>query len=133
MWGRIQIVMVIVAIVFIASVLELIRRRRIKEEYSLLWLLAGVVVLTLSIFRSFLEDVAAAMGIYYAPSAMFLVAGLLGMALGLHVTAVISRLSDQNRILAERLALLEHAVERVAAGDVPSGREPGRTETPDRS
>jgi hypothetical protein len=107
MWGRIQWVMVLVSIVFIATVLELVRRRRLKEEYSLLWLFAGAVMMILSVFRPLLEKVAAFLGIFYAPSALFLVTALIAMAVGLHFTAVISKLTDQNRILAQRLALLE--------------------------
>jgi len=112
MIGRIQVFMIVVAIVFLVSVLELIRRRRLKEEYSILWLVAGGVVLILSIIRPLLEDIAALLGIYYAPSALFLVGGLLAMVLGLHFTTVISKLTDQNRILAQKLALLDESVRR---------------------
>lgn len=112
MWGRVEWVMIVVTLLFIFSVLELIRRRRLKEEYSLLWLLAGVVMLVLTVGRPLLDVLAAAIGIYYAPSALFLVAGLLAMALGLHFTAVISTLTDQNRVLAQRLAILEERVRR---------------------
>ena len=115
MWGRVQIFMIVVAIVFLVSVLELIRRRQLKEEYSLLWLVAGGVVLILSVARPLLENIAALLGVYYAPSALFLVGGLMAMVLGLHFTAVISRLTDQNRILAQRMALLEESVRRAAS------------------
>lgn len=113
MWGRVEWVMIAVTLLFILSVLELIRRRRLKEEYSLLWLLAGTVMLVLTIARPLLEVLATAIGIYYAPSALFLVAGLLAMAMGLHFTAVISLLTDQNRILAQRIAILEERLQRV--------------------
>jgi hypothetical protein len=102
--------MVLVSIAFVAVVLELVRRRRLKEEYSLLWLLAGAVMMILSVFRPLLERVAAFLGIFYAPSALFLVTALIAMAVGLHFTAVISTLTDQNRILAQRVALLEAAL-----------------------
>jgi len=120
MWGRIQWVMVIVAVIFFLMILELIRRRRLKEEYSLLWLGAGGVLIILSVARPLLEKIAAMLGIDYAPSAMFLIAGLMGMALGIHLTMVISKLTDQNRKLAQRLAILEEAVRR----EHPPGPKP---------
>lgn len=124
MWGRIQWVMVLISIAFLVTVFELIRRRRLKEEYSLLWLIAGGGLLVLSVGRPLLEDVAALLGIVYAPSAMFLLGGLGAMAIGLHLTMVSSRLSDQNRALAQRMALLEEKLERERAG-------PGDREHPD--
>jgi hypothetical protein len=121
MWGRTEWVMIAVGIVFILSVLELVRRRRLKEEYSLLWLLAGGVMVVLTVARPLLEVIARALGIHYAPSALFLVVGLVGMALGLHLTAVISTLTDQSRVLAQRVAILEERVRQVERG--PGGRE----------
>jgi len=118
--------MIIVAVLFILSVLELIRRRRLKEEYSLLWLLAGAIMLVLTVARPLLEVLARAIGIYYAPSALFLVAGLLAMATGLHFTTVISSLTDQNRILAQRLAILEEKLRRTEA----SSPDPEDEESP---
>lgn len=120
MWGRTEWVMMSAGVVFLVAVLEMIRRRRLKEEYSLLWLLAGGVMLVLTVARPLLEVIAAALGIFYAPSALFLVAGLLAMALGLHLTAVISTLTDQSRVLAQRIAILEERV-RETEND-PSGR-----------
>jgi hypothetical protein len=110
MWGRTEWVMITVGVVFLLSVLEMIRRRRLKEEYALLWLLAGGVVLVLTVARPWLDVIAAVLGIYYAPSALFMIAGLIAMALGLHLTSVISMLTDQNRVLAQRIAILEERV-----------------------
>jgi hypothetical protein len=119
--------MVLLSIAFVAMVLELIRRRRLKEEYSLLWLAAGGGLLVLSVGRPLLDEIAALLGIYYAPSAMFLLGGLGAMAIGLHLTMVISRLTDQNRALAQRLALLE---ERVRSGEDPPVAPPGQSDPP---
>jgi len=113
--------MVLVSIAFIVTVLELVRRRRLKEEYSLLWLFAGAVMMILSVFRPLLERVAAFLGIFYAPSALFLVTALIAMAVGLHFTAVISKLTDQNRILAQRIALLEASLGNDRSPEEPRG------------
>ena len=79
------------------------------ERYALLWLFSTVVLLGLAVWRGLLEQVSAAVGIYYAPSALFAVAFGFVLVLLLHFSLVISRLADQNKVLAQRLGLLQHA------------------------
>ena len=89
-------------------VLELIRSRRLRERYALLWLASGVVLLALSLWRGGLNTIAGWFGIRsYPPAVLFAVGALFVLAVLLHYSTVISRLSDQNTILAQRLALLE--------------------------
>jgi hypothetical protein len=116
---RVSIVAALVSFALLLVVLELIRSRRLRERYALLWLLTAVVLLTLSLWRGGLDTIAGAAGISYAPSALFAVAGVFGVAVLLHYSTVISRLSDENAILAQRLALLEadHAAAAAGAGE----------------
>ena len=67
-------------------------------------------MLGLSVWRSGVDTIAAFVGIHYAPSALFALASLFIVVLLLHFSTVISRLSDENAILAQRLALLEAEV-----------------------
>lgn len=98
-------------------VLELVRRRHLREEYALLWLATGVVLLLLSLSRPLLDTLASLTGIFYPPSALFLVALLFVLTILLHFSVVLTRLSQQNRELAQQLALLRHDLERVASVD----------------
>jgi hypothetical protein len=104
---RISIFAALAAGLLLLVVFELIRRRRLQERYALLWLLTGVVILMLAIWRDALERLAGFVGIAYAPSALFVLASFFILVVLLHYSTVISKLSDQNRILAQRLALLE--------------------------
>jgi hypothetical protein len=104
---RVSIAASIAAIVLLVVIFELIRSRRLQERYALLWLLTGVVVLVLAIWRQALGKLADGFGISYPPSMLFLLTAFFVLVLLLHYSTVISRLSDQNRILAQRLALLE--------------------------
>ena len=89
-------------------VFELIRSRRLRERYALLWLLTGVVLLVLSLWRGGLNTIAGWFGISgYPPAILFAVGILFILLVLLHYSTVISRLSDQSTILAQRLALLE--------------------------
>lgn len=87
-------------------VVELIRRGRLKERYSLLWLLAGGVLLVFSSSRDILGYVSRLLGIYYPPSLLFLLAFLFLLLITLHFSVVISGLSEKNKQLAQELALL---------------------------
>jgi hypothetical protein len=92
------------------------RSRRLREQYALLWLLTGVVMLVLSIWRSGLNTIAGWVGITGYPPAVFFAVGLLfTIVVLLHYSTVISKLGDQNAILAQRLALLENRL-REAQG-----------------
>ncbi len=89
-------------------VLELIRSRRLRERYALLWLATGLVLTALSAWRAGLNTIAGWVGVRgYPPAVLFAVGILFILAVLLHYSTVISRLSDQNVLLAQRLALLE--------------------------
>jgi hypothetical protein len=134
---RIQIVGIIGAAVLLLVILELVRRRRLLERYALLWLLAGVVLLGLAIWRGALEQLAQLIGIAYPPNALFFVAFGFVLVLLLHFSVAVSRLTDQSKVLAQRVALLEERAGpprpagAVRGGDtsevresVPSGSAP---------
>ena len=89
-------------------VLELIRSRRLRERYALLWLATGIVLLVLSAWRGGLNTIAGWFGVRgYPPAVLFAVGLLFVILVLLHYSTVISRLTDQNTLLAQRLALLE--------------------------
>lgn len=91
--------------------LELIRSRRLRERYALLWLATGVVLLILSAWRDALNTIAGWVGVTtYPPAILFAVATVFILLVLLHYSTVVSRLADQNTVLAQRIALLETEV-----------------------
>ena len=105
---RVSIAAAVTSLLLIFVVLELIRSRRLRERYALLWLLTGIVLLVLSLWRDGLNTIAGWAGVRgYPPAILFAVGILFILLVLLHYSTVISRLSDQNVILAQRLALLE--------------------------
>ena len=112
---KISIAASIASIGLLFVVFELIRSRRLRERYALLWLLTGTVLLVLSAWRGGLNTVASWVGVEtYPPAILFAVASFFILAVLLHYSTVISGLSDQNLILAQRVALLESRLEREA-------------------
>jgi hypothetical protein len=102
----------VASLALVFAVLELIRSRRLQERYALLWLVTGIVLAVLSAWREGLNTIAGWFGIRsYPPAVLFAVGLLFILAVLLHYSTVISRLSDQNVLLAQRLALLEQQVE----------------------
>ena len=107
---RIQIIAIVLALVLLLTVLELVRRRRLMERYALLWIGSSVVLLLLAVWRDLLENIASALGIFYPPSALFFIAFGFFLLLVLHFSTTISRLTDQSKILAQRIAELEQKI-----------------------
>lgn len=105
--SRVQLVALILSLLAIGFILEKVRRRNLEVEYSLIWIISGLGIIFLSLWRPGIEYLAKLMGIYYAPSALFVVFGVLVFILCVHFSLAISKLSSSNRILAQRVALLE--------------------------
>jgi hypothetical protein len=108
---KISIAASIASIILLLIVFELIRSRRLRERYALLWLLTGVVLLALSAWRDGLNTIARWAGVAYPPGILFAVGTLFIIVVLLHYSTVISKLSDQNSILAQRVALLEERLD----------------------
>ena len=129
MESKIQIVAILVTSGLFLTVLELVRRRRLMERYALLWLLASSVLLALAVWKGLLETIAAAIGIFYAPSALFVVAFGFILVMLLHFSLVISRLADQNKLLAQQVGRLHQKLDALT-GD--SGGRRFAEEQPER-
>lgn len=121
MHTRVQLASILFAAVILAGVFELVRRRKLGERYALLWMAAAIALLVLAVWQGLLVKVSHAVGIYYPPNAFFVVAFAFAIGLLLHFSIVTSKLSDQTRVLAQRVALLEERLR--ASGGEPDGDE----------
>ena len=109
---KIQIITGIVSILLLTIVFELIRRNKLKEEYSLLWLLSGMVILMFSIFPSLLYIISKALGMYYL-TALFFISFLFLLLIVLHFSTVISKLSKNNNELTQELSILDFRLKEL--------------------
>jgi hypothetical protein len=105
--SRLTLVAAVAVVFVLAVIVELIRRHRLQERYALLWIVTGGVMLLLAVWRGALHAFADMLGVAYPPSALFMVAGLFVFVVLLHYSTVLSRLSEQNKTLAQKIALLE--------------------------
>jgi hypothetical protein len=97
---------------FVAFVLQMVRKRKLREQYSLMWLLLAVVIVAVSVKSDWLNKTAAWLGVYYAPSLLFLIAFLFLLAYLLHLTMVISKLSDRVVRLTQEVAIYQQRDEQ---------------------
>lgn len=110
---RIQILSIVGSVMLLGFILELLRKRKLREEYSLVWLGGGVVFLVLSIWRDLLTQLSFAVGIAYPPAALFLVLIMGAYLMLLHFSLVFSKMAEKNKAMAQEIALLRLEVDRL--------------------
>ncbi len=104
---RNKIVALTLGIGMLLLIIELVRRRKLREEYSWLWLMTGSVILVLALWFDLLKWITHLVGAITPSSTIFLCAFLFLILISLHFSVVISRLANRNKELAQRYALLE--------------------------
>jgi hypothetical protein len=111
-----QYIAIFVSISLFLYIFYLVRKKKIKEEYSLLWLFSSFVFIVFSIWRDGLEFFAKLMGIAYPPAALFLILMLAIFLILIEFSINISKLSEKNKILAQEMALLKDELEALKSG-----------------
>jgi len=110
----IQGIAIIGSIIFIVCILLLIRNKKLREEFSLLWLFFSIVFLVLSVWRGSLDLIAFYLGIAYAPAALFLILIIAIISILIHFSLVISRLTEQAKTLIQEVGLLKMKVNKMS-------------------
>ena len=113
MFDRVHITFLICLSVLLIIVLELVRRKKFREEYCLLWIVTVVVLLILTLWKGSLKLIAGTLGILYPPSALFVVGSMFILTILLHFSAVISSFKTKNQELAQRFAILNLRLEKL--------------------
>lgn len=108
---RTVVISLVASLVLLGIIFTSIRRERLSVRYSMLWILSGTAILIVSSSRRLLDILASVLGIYYPPSALFLLATFFILVLLFHLTVVVSSLKSSNARLAQELALLRQRIE----------------------
>jgi hypothetical protein len=104
-FDRIQIFSLIFSLFIFAFIFGLVKNRRIREEYSILWFAMSVFLLYLSLDRYAIDRLGALFGIAYPPSVLTLMTTGFTFLLLIHLTVVVTRLSEQNKELIQEMGL----------------------------
>lgn len=108
---RIQIIAIVVSVMFLFMILYLIKNRKIREEYSLLWLFFAASFLFFSLWREGLDYLSNLIGIAYPPAAIFMILLAAVFMILIQFSTIISRLAENNKTLTQEVALLRTALE----------------------
>jgi hypothetical protein len=128
----VQLFAALASVVLLGIIIELIRARKLRERYALLWLGTAGVILLFAAWRSGLHELSRALGIAYPPNALFVLAMLFVLVLLLHFSTVISKLSDRTTTLTQRLALMEDRLRELDGEPRPELRDVSRNPEPVR-
>ena len=110
---RARLLLFVIGLIVLFTIINLMRTRRLKEEYALLWLLAALTLVATPILITPLDQIAFFLGIEYPP-ALFLGLGIIGLLLIIfQLTLVISKFSDQIRTLTQEIAILRLRVDAL--------------------
>ena len=108
-----RIVPLVIAVVVVVFVVELIRRRKLREEYAMLWISASVALLVFAAVPQLVMWAADLLGVYYITLMVLLSFCFLSLVI-VHLSVAVSRASDDLRKLAQRTALLEEELHRCS-------------------
>ncbi len=111
-----QIVAALFAITLLVTIIELVRRRKLKEEYSWLWIIAGIGGLLIGLNYNLLLFLTRCIGAGWTSSTLFFLGIFFVVALCLQFSVKISRLENQVKELAQQQAIL-HARKADASDD----------------
>lgn len=103
----------IVAIVILFFLFSLVRSRKLREKYVLLWMAVGLMVIVLTVYPPLLSWMTEISGISLASNLLFVLSILLLLGVTLHLTLEISRSEDHTRTLAENVAILNLQIKNL--------------------
>lgn len=113
---KIQFITALGAVCLAALVLDLVRRRRLAEEFSLLWVISTLVMATLGVCPPILRGVTRALGILYESSLVFFLGVVFGVVMLLYLSVRLSRMGQEQEVAIRELALLRHELEVLRDG-----------------
>src|SRR5262245_33904638 len=134
MTDRVQVLALTGSVLFLLFVLELVRRRRLAEEYSALWIVSALALIGISLRRDVLDFAARWMGVYYPPAVLVLMLVAIISLASLSFSVILSRqqrqidrLIEENAIMSAELRELRWEREASAGG---SAIRPASEESP---
>jgi len=104
---KIQIVAIIAVVFFLGLITRFILKGKLRTEYSIIWILMGVMFLVFSLWRQSLDLLAGFFGVYYAPSLIFIFFFFMIFIFLIHLSVVNSKQHEQNKKLAQEIALMK--------------------------
>ncbi len=110
--GRIQIIAIVISILFLLYIVRLIIKGKLREEYSIVWIVCTIVLVLFSFWRDGLAVVSELVGVYSPPNLVFIAAIFAIFIYLLHLSVVVSKLQSKNKQMAQDIALMKEKMEK---------------------
>jgi hypothetical protein len=117
MTDRVQVAAILASVSLLILVLELVRRGRLTEEYSVLWILSAIALIGVSWRRDLLDTTARWLGVYYPPAVLLLLVILIVFTASLSFSVILSRHQRQIDRLIEETAVLSAELREIRSAD----------------
>ena len=124
-----RLVPLVAAALIAGMTVELIRRRKLREEYAMLWITASVVLVVFAVVPHLLFWLSMAIGVYYITIMVIIMFSFLSLLI-IHLSMSASKTEDDTRKIAQRTAVLEEKLERLEKRAGPSGSVDDDSEKP---
>ena len=109
---RIQLIAISASLLFLLYIARLIIKGKLREEYSIVWIICTIVLILFSVWRDGLEIIAHTLGVFEAPNLVFTGAIFAIFIYLLHLSVVVSKLHSENKQMAQDIALLKEKMEK---------------------
>jgi hypothetical protein len=116
---RAKIFVIVLSLTMLAFVINLVRRKYLKENYAIFWVVTCLVIGALPLVINYLDRVANAVGIYYPPAFLYLIATIMIFLLILHFSVIVSKLSEQNKSLIQDVGILTKRITELEGAHFP--------------
>ena len=110
---RIQIIAIAASLSFLAFIIRLIVKGKLREEYSIVWIICTILLIAFSFWRKGLDFISDLLGIYEPPNFVFTASIFAILIYLLHLSIVVSKLHEQNKKLAQEITLLKNKMEKI--------------------
>ena len=110
--GPIQILSILFSLFLLVLIVFLIRKKKIREEYAILWIAIFTIFLLLSVFRGIIDKISSLLGIQYQPASLFLILIGYTFLLMFHFSLVISDMKKKINAMATALTILEESLSK---------------------
>lgn len=114
---RVQIVAALAAILVMVFILELVRGKKLREEYSILWVAASVLMLLVALWKELLFSIARFLGVFNANSLLFFLGFIFVMIYLVHLSVKVSILTENSKEYSQHIGLLEAELEDIRKGE----------------
>lgn len=114
---RLNIIVIIIGVVILVGIIDLVRRRKLNEEYSFLWLIIGIILVLITIFPESVSYISQLIGTELPINTLFFTGIIFLMLLGVFFSLKISVLSNRVKNLSQKIAILENSIKKISQDD----------------